>query len=636
MATFVFDGSSSITAAKTDTVVITGNPALFTNLAENNGNSVFTYTNGTTLTITGSPVAAGNYPNVSLANGQFLVGSTGQVTTGASVLSFQHSGTLDVSGAGTANSVKAVFGGLGVADPADGDETTVIGGKGSFLVYGNAGNDVVNQASGVAFDSQSFATVFGGKGADQIILTNGGANNNVGAKLAIYGGENTAAQGNDIITVQNGGTGAATTIFGGQGAADANDGADTITFNGGGLVNIYGNAGDDTITLGGTGGLAASTNAVVYGGLGKDTIAVTVNNVNATVTVYGSENLAGAGNEDTITVSGNTGNTIIYGGTAAADANDNADIINFSGQGTATIFAAGGNDSINLLGNGTATLDSTSAVTVYGGNGADTVSVLNSATVSGTHTIVSGTGADIISFGNTNAATNDPTALTVTNIPGVGAPTNTTESSTVTFQDLASGNSVTVGGLTFTATQDITAAQVADNFDSLAAGSTAVVAQQQPDALGGVFSGTLTGFSSAAKSTADVTFTSSTANTNVTNLSATTSSSLGSGLGNTITDFQVGAGNDTLRISNGVVGGGTLNIVDGATATTQATALNLAIANATGGAGAGKVSAVVFQGSAYVVVNNDGNATFDAGADFAVKLTGVTDLAQLSTATVIV
>jgi len=113
----------------------------------------------------------------------------------------------------------------------------------------------------------------------------------------------------------------------------------------------------------------------------------------------------------------------------------------------------------------------------------------------------------------------NPSAIT----PGVStiqgdSNTPTTENSIVTFKDMVVGQTVTINGLTLTATAAMTAAQVAAAYANTTEGST------PSNPAGGSFSGTLTGFSSVASNGANLTFTSSTADTNVTDLtvSATT------------------------------------------------------------------------------------------------------------------
>ena len=83
-----------------------------------------------------------------------------------------------------------------------------------------------------------------------------------------------------------------------------------------------------------------------------------------------------------------------------------------------------------------------------------------------------------------------------------------TESAAVTFQDLAVGKQITVGGLTYTATQFTNAAEVAAAF-----------ANASSTPANGTFSGSLSGFTAASTANANtLVFTSDTANANVTDL----------------------------------------------------------------------------------------------------------------------
>jgi len=120
-----------------------------------------------------------------------------------------------------------------------------------------------------------------------------------------------------------------------------------------------------------------------------------------------------------------------------------------------------------------------------------------------------------------------------------------TESASVTFKPLtAIGQTVTVGGLTFTASvASVSADQVAAAFAGLSAGTagSAVPAVQLQDAgvtLGNM-SGTLTGFSTEVAASDVVPFTSSTTFSNVTNLAYTTT---GTALSVTNTDGRTGLG----------------------------------------------------------------------------------------------
>jgi len=124
------------------------------------------------------------------------------------------------------------------------------------------------------------------------------------------------------------------------------------------------------------------------------------------------------------------------------------------------------------------------------------------------------------------AATNSPGIVTVEGVNGVS-----TETAALTFKPLVPGQTLTIAGLTFTAgTSGATAAQVATAFQSIAVNTTAAAintAKTLNDAAGGTFtSGTSADWSSGAAGGAGgaiVTFTSTTANSNVTNLSSTIS-----------------------------------------------------------------------------------------------------------------
>lgn len=108
---------------------------------------------------------------------------------------------------------------------------------------------------------------------------------------------------------------------------------------------------------------------------------------------------------------------------------------------------------------------------------------------------------------------------------GVFNNTAVNETSAVTFNAMTAGQTITLGGLTYTAgSTGATAAEVATDFASRANG---YVAGTAPAPVKGTFSGTLSGFASGAVSTSTtVTFTSATTGTNVTNLSVTGSGAL--------------------------------------------------------------------------------------------------------------
>ena len=103
-----------------------------------------------------------------------------------------------------------------------------------------------------------------------------------------------------------------------------------------------------------------------------------------------------------------------------------------------------------------------------------------------------------------------PTVPTATTTPGSGT---VTESASIVFGALAAGQSVTVAGRTLTATDALTANQVASAFATTA-----------PTITGGTITGTLTGFTGVVTTNTAV-MTSTTALTDVTNISVTAAGS---------------------------------------------------------------------------------------------------------------
>ena len=112
-----------------------------------------------------------------------------------------------------------------------------------------------------------------------------------------------------------------------------------------------------------------------------------------------------------------------------------------------------------------------------------------------------------LSFGLGATDTWTPSLSTVQGGSGV------TESSAVTFLDMTVGQSVTVAGLTYTATQATTASEVAGFFSGLSASA---VTPDHP--AKGTFSGALTGFNTGANAAGTLNFTSVVSDTDVTDL----------------------------------------------------------------------------------------------------------------------
>lgn len=155
----------------------------------------------------------------------------------------------------------------------------------------------------------------------------------------------------------------------------------------------------------------------------------------------------------------------------------------------------------------------------------------------------------------------------------------TFESSVLTFNSLLAGQSVTVAGLTLTASADLTAIQVADAFNNIAAGTAAAtIGAAGVVANVGTFTGTLTGFASDnSLGNATATFTSSVAG-NVTDITTSVTQSTAT----------VPAVTTTQQGGVGATAGGILNITNmGAAGTLELTsaingASSVTLANSTG------------------------------------------------------
>jgi len=604
MATIVFDGTSSQTAAKTDTVVLTANPAFFTGASELNGNVVLTF-GSQTLTVTGTTLTAGGLPGVSIPNGAFNYATTADVTSNVSgnTLSFLlGAGTTTTIGGSnsTANSVSAAFGGLGRADSLDNAETVTIaaGSKGSFLVYGNAGADSIS--AGGALDSNTATTIFGGRGVDSINLgTQSGANTN----FAVYGGED-----GDAITVNHTGTGSLT-IFGGTAAADSTDGADSIALGTltAGTLTVYAGAGADIITSTGAANGAAATfasgaNATFFGGAGNDTITVGGTN-SATITVYGGQD------SDSITVANVSGSiTTVYGGTAAADSADAADTITLTGAGSFLVYGDGGNDAVTATGLTASTGSNTTTLTFFGGRGDDSINAGSAAVKT-----------NLALYGSENAVENSA-GDTITSANAVGGST-IIYGGTAAADSADGKDSITVTGNGVTTiyagggddTINVSGANtVADSTNTITIfggnGNDSIALGSQNGGVNGAI--TITGGAGA----------------DTISLTSTAGVAPSTGQNITITDFVTGTGGDKLALTTGVATA--VVTANGANAQTLQQALDLAAANTT----VGQVGVVAFQGNTYVVIDNNNGTTFDATNDVAIKLTGLTDVTAVAAA----
>mgnify|MGYP002654843871 CR=1 FL=1 len=143
-----------------------------------------------------------------------------------------------------------------------------------------------------------------------------------------------------------------------------------------------------------------------------------------------------------------------------------------------------------------------------GGNGGLTLTTIDGRNLSVWYDSTSVQGSDF-GLGLDTATASNP--LGVTGIAGAaGVTAGSIESSTITFAALKAGQQATLNGLTFTASADISAADVALAFSSLPSGASAVAANAThlASATKGVYSGTFfEGFKTGVSSGATVTAT---------------------------------------------------------------------------------------------------------------------------------
>jgi len=306
--------------------------------------------------------------------------------------------------------------------------------------------------------------------------------------LSVIAADNTAVPMANVSNVEvvnvNGAAGAnidTSVIAGVEQLNIVKAGTDAVTATAAAETDITANVKDDGET-----GVLANT---INGG----------NNVTLTAEKMGAK--AADSKEDTITIGGTTaakGDVVVDATAVDAVNGTNIDMgaINVKGGSTISVTQSAG-DAADLTAGGAATTHTQGDVTVDANASTTEVTVKQDAAV---------------------------TAVSTAAVEGK------TEVANVKFADVAANGTVTVGGLTFTAAQDLTAEQVAQAFAELTAEAAVPVATpaltgsdtQGPSALAnGVFTGQLVaGWNSAAADGDTVTFTADAAGT-MTNLTAT-------------------------------------------------------------------------------------------------------------------
>ncbi|WP_152048578.1 beta strand repeat-containing protein [Aureimonas psammosilenae] len=310
-----------------DTATITGTADTSAILTGNAGADTFTYTGSGDVTVYG-----GNGVE-DAANDVDAINVTLNAAGGSAAI-YGNGGADNLDLSLVASTSASVFGGLG------NDDIDVTGAAGSVTVFGGTGEDDINLST---FGGSS--TIYGGNGFEDATDTADNIVGGTGADL-IYGNA-----GDDVI---NGGAGA-DTIYGGVGndAITAGTGADVVyTGTGMDTVNFGGGADADTLIIDGVGDkiingyVEANDTTFVIGASSAQDYDVTVSGTNVSfgrenpdrvITFNGSENDRIDLNFGTST--GNTSSILTYG-------SNNADNI-VGGAGNDHLYGNAGSDIID-------------------------------------------------------------------------------------------------------------------------------------------------------------------------------------------------------------------------------------------------------------------------------------------------
>ena len=221
-----------------------------------------------------------------------------------------------------------------------------------------------------------------------------------------------------------------------------------------------------------------------------------------------------------------------------------------------------------------------------------------------------------------------PGSPTFTTTQGLDDPTNpVTESTQVSFgSGLDVGQSMTVGGLTYTATSALSAAELATAFASLAAGATTGAGVAK-----GTYSGSLNGFSTGTVGAGNsVIATSSTPNSNVADLKiAGTAPSNGSPSVTTVQGSAAQTESSTVAFANGLAAGQSATVAGltyTATAAVSASQLASAFASLADGATTGAGTTLGTYSGALSGFNTGSATGNSVSATSSTPNTNVTDL----------
>ena len=351
MATFTFDGTASQSVAfdpEADQLVFNLPAAGIANVLQDATSVTFIAVSGAVLTLEGVQFA-------DLGDSNFISGTGSNIlvdfgTTGDDTLA----GNVVVGQSGNDIISSTTDGALLLGN--QGNDVLSSTGFDNVRMYGGQNADVLNFVSSATSDDASL--LVGGLGSDTINVAIGDGVAGYAGNITVYGGNesNDPTDDSDVINVNLAADGAAT-IYG-------NGGDDVITVTGAGAADIFGGQGNDTVT-------ATLNGGSVVGGLGSDTIAVTTTGVDASVTVVGGNGTNDpADGADTITVTFGA-----EGDAATVFGNGGDDLLVFNGTGQVTAYGGQGNDIIAGSADGSVAASITDGSQVIGGLGTDTINV---------------------------------------------------------------------------------------------------------------------------------------------------------------------------------------------------------------------------------------------------------------------
>ena len=393
-----------------------------------------------------------------------------------------------------------------------------------------AGNDVFNAVIGGANPTLTILdTLDGGAGVDTLNIID--MNPAGGSTIPV----SVTLKNIEVVNVLSAGTvGTALAAF------------DTSVYSDVTNVNVTRSIGNDYIKAG-----AGQAVSVVDAGGDNVTASVTINGgLSQTVTTAGGVALAGAVGAIKVTDSAQTVGSTIDGGTSV-DVNTTTST---AGIGIRVGGTAPGQKAPTGAVNVTQNLQGTGAlnggsINVTGGT-VDTIKVNATQATANTTTTIGA--INVTGTANTTSVSVTQTGA-VSPVAAVTAVTGVNMVDTVTFVALTAGQTVTVGGLTFTAgANGASAAQVAAAFANLAAGAT------QGSSTAGFYSGAFGNYSTGAVSNAGVTVTSGQALTNEADVAVATTA----GTAPTVTPVTAGKTAVAAKAGVGGIVDGTVTIVD--------------------------------------------------------------------------